>query len=111
MELEVCIGSYVVIGWNATIVDSDFHPIDPAQRVADALACSPLGHGRPRPAVARRPVVIDDDVWIGPNATILKGVHIGAGAFLEPGSVVTADVAAGARVMGNPARLVPRTER
>ena len=111
VEMEIRIGSFVVIGWNATIADSDFHPIDPAQRVADALACSPLGHGRPRPAVARRPVVIDDDVWIGPNATILKGVHIGAGAFVEPGSVGTADVAAGARVMGNPARLVPRTER
>jgi len=104
VEMEVRIGSYVVIGWNATIADSDFHPVAPAQRVADAVACSPLGHGRTRPPVVCLPVTIDDDVWIGPNALILKGVHIGAGAFVEPGSVVTADVPPGARVIGNPAR-------
>src|SRR5262245_47553431 len=45
-ELEVRIGSYVVIGWNATIADTDFHPIGPAERIADALACSALGPGR-----------------------------------------------------------------
>lgn len=111
VETEVTIGSYVIIGWNATIADSDFHPIDPAQRVADALACSPLANGRHRPPVARRPVVIDDDVWIGPNSAILKGVHIGAGAFVEPGSVVTSDVAAGTRVLGNPARAISETGR
>lgn len=111
VELEVRVGNYVIIGWNATIADSDFHPIAPAQRVADALACSPLGNGQPRPAIARRPVTIGDDVWIGPNAAILKGVRIGAGAFIEPGSVVTADVAPGTRVLGNPARLVPGNGR
>src|SRR5262245_20128360 len=92
-ELEIRIGSYVVIGWNATIADSDFHPIAPAERVADALACSPLGKGRARPEVLRRPVIIEDDVWIGPNATILKGVRIGTGAFVEAGALVTRDVA------------------
>ena len=109
VELEVTIGSYVIIGWNASIADSDFHPIAPALRVADAVACSPLAGGRPRPPVARRPVVIGDDVWIGPNAVVLKGVHIGAGAFVEPGSVVTSDVPPGARVLGNPARVVAGT--
>lgn len=109
VELEVRIGNYVIIGWNATIADSDFHPIEPAQRVADAVACSPLGGGRSRPPIVRRSVIIDDDVWIGPNAAILKGVHIGAGAFVEPGAVVTTDVAPGTRVLGNPARLVADT--
>ena len=42
-ELELRIGNYVVIGWNATIADSDFHPLSPAERIADAVACSPLG--------------------------------------------------------------------
>jgi acetyltransferase-like isoleucine patch superfamily enzyme len=51
-------------------------------------------------------VEIEDCVWIGPNATILKGVRIGAGAVIEPGSLVTRDVPARARVMGNPARVV-----
>src|SRR5215510_13858244 len=37
-ELELRIGSYVVIGWNATIADSDFHPLAPAERIADAIA-------------------------------------------------------------------------
>src|SRR5213593_4520134 len=105
-ELELRVGNYVIIGWNATIADTDFHPIEPAARVADAIACSPLGKGRPRPDISRRPVIIDDDVWIGPNAAVLKGVHIGAGAFIEPGSLVTRDVPARARVLGNPAQVI-----
>jgi acetyltransferase-like isoleucine patch superfamily enzyme len=105
-EQELRIGSYVVIGWNATIADSDFHPIAPAERIADAVACSPLGQGLKRPVVARCPVIIEDDVWVGPNATILKGVHIGAGAFVEAGALVTQTVPARARVLGNPARVV-----
>jgi acetyltransferase-like isoleucine patch superfamily enzyme len=109
-ELELRIGSYVVIGWNATIADTDFHPIGPAERIADAIACSPLGKGRQRPEIARRPVIIEDDVWIGPNATILKGVCIGAGAFVEAGSLVTRDVPAGMRVIGNPAQLAGKVE-
>jgi acetyltransferase-like isoleucine patch superfamily enzyme len=105
-ELEVRIGSYVAIGWNATLADTDFHPIAPAERLADAVACSPLANGRRRPAVARRPIVIEDDVWVGPNATILKGVRVGAGAFVEAGALVTRDVPPRARVAGNPAVVV-----
>lgn len=105
-ELELRIGSYVVIGWNTTIADTDFHPIAPALRIADALACSPLGQGRPRPPIPQRAVVIEDDVWIGPNATILKGVRIGAGSFIEPGALVTRNVPARSRVSGNPAEVV-----
>jgi acetyltransferase-like isoleucine patch superfamily enzyme len=105
-ELEIRIGSYVVLGWNTTVADSDFHPLAPAQRIADAIACSPLGKGRSRPPVLRQPVVIEDDVWIGPNATILKGVRIGAGAIVEAGAMVTRDVPSGVRVLGNPAQVV-----
>lgn len=105
-ELEIVVGNYVLIGWNTTIADTDFHPIAPAERIADAIACSPLGKQRPRPVVARKPVIIEDDVWVGPNCTILKGVRIGVGAIIEPGSLVTRDVPAGARVMGNPAQVV-----
>jgi acetyltransferase-like isoleucine patch superfamily enzyme len=105
-EQELRIGRYVVIGWNATITDTDFHPIAPAERIADAIACSPLGRGRARPPLKRQPVVIEDDVWIGPNAAILKGVRLGAGAVIEAGSVVLRDVPPGARVFGNPAQIV-----
>jgi acetyltransferase-like isoleucine patch superfamily enzyme len=50
--------------------------------------------------------VVEDDVSIGGNATILPGVRIGAGALVGAGSVVTRDVPAGAVVAGNPARVV-----
>src|SRR6267154_388696 len=103
-ELEVRIGNYVVIGWNTTISDTDFHPLAPAERIADAIACSPLGQGRPRPPVLKRPVIIEDDVWIGPNATILKGVRLGAGSWIEPGALITRDVPPRSRVIGNPAQ-------
>jgi acetyltransferase-like isoleucine patch superfamily enzyme len=109
-EMEVTIGDYVMIGWNTIITDTDFHPLEPAQRIADAIACSPLGKGRPRPPVLKRPVIIENDVWIGPGSTILKGVHIGSGAFVEPGSVVTGNVQPRARVMGNPARMIGEVE-
>jgi acetyltransferase-like isoleucine patch superfamily enzyme len=105
-EERIQFGRYVVIGWNATIADTDFHPIDPAERIADALACSTLGRGRPRPRCHRAPVVIEDDVWIGPNATILKGVTLGTGSWIEAGAVVTHDVPPRCRVIGNPARIV-----
>jgi len=106
-ELEIRVGNYVMVGWNTTIADSDFHPIAPAERIEDAIACSPLAGKWPRPAIAMKPVVIEDDVWIGPNSTILKGVHIGEGAFIEAGSLVTHDIPAGARVLGNPAQILP----
>ncbi len=105
-ELEIRIGSFVAIGWNTAIADTDFHPIAPAERQADAIACSPLGAGCHRPPIVRRPVIIEDDVWIGPCATILKGVRIGAGAWIEAGALVTRDVPARSRVIGNPAQVV-----
>jgi acetyltransferase-like isoleucine patch superfamily enzyme len=105
-EMRLKIGDRVEIGWHATIVDSDFHPVDPAEREKDIIALSPLGNGAPRRSVVHRPVTIENDVWIGPNATILKGVTLRKGAFIAPGAVVTRDVPSGARVLGNPARLL-----
>jgi acetyltransferase-like isoleucine patch superfamily enzyme len=107
-EEEIRVGDRVVLGWNTYIADSDFHPVDGLARIEDTIACSPSGAARdlPRPEVRHAPVVIGDDVWVGPACTILKGVHIGDGAFIEPGSVVTADVKTRTRVMGNPARVI-----
>ena len=53
-----------------------------------------------------KPVVIEDDVWIGAGAVILPGVRVGRGAVVGAGSVVTKDVPAFGVVVGNPARLV-----
>ena len=51
-----------------------------------------------------KPIVIEDRVWCGANVTITKGVHIGTGAVIAAGAVITKDVPAGALVGGVPAR-------
>ena len=101
---KVSIGKRVVVSYNVTIADSDFHPRDPELRKLDALANAPGGDKSQRPAVIARPVVIADDVWVGIGAIILKGVHIGRGARIGAGAVVTKDVPAGMTIIGNPAR-------
>ncbi len=103
---KISIGNRVFISGGVTIADSDFHPLDPAMRLADTIALSPIGNSKNRPVIKSKPVIIEDDVWIGFNATILKGVHIGAGAVIQPGSLVTEHVPAGITVAGNPAKRV-----
>jgi maltose O-acetyltransferase len=85
----VSIGSNCLIGNYAMIMDSDYH---------DASDLS-------QPGVAR-PIVIDDDVWIGARAIVLKGVHVGRGAVVAAGAVVTKDVPAKTLVAGVPAKHV-----
>jgi len=103
---KISIGKRVFIAGGVTIADSDFHPLDPVLRLADTIALSPIGDSKKRPLISSKPVVIEDDVWIGFNATILKGVHIGAGAVIQPGALVTEHVPAGTTVAGNPAKPV-----
>lgn len=107
-EESITIGDRVAIGWNSYVMDADFHPMEPVARLADVFACSPMGEaaGLSRPAVPTRPVVIEDDVWIGPGCMVFKGVRIGAGSFIEPGSVITTDVPPRSRVAGNPAQVL-----
>lgn len=107
-EERITIGSHVAIGWNSYVMDADFHPLEPVRRLADVFAISPMGvaAGLDRPVIPTRPVVIEDDVWIGPGCMVLKGAHIGAGSFVEPGSVVTITVPPRSRVLGNPAQVV-----
>lgn len=100
---KISIGSYVCIAGGVNIVDTDFHPITPADRMADTIALSPVGDKNYRPKFISLPVIIEDEVWIGFNATILKGVKIGKGAIIQPGSVVVKDVLPGQIVAGNPA--------
>ena len=102
---RVSIGKYVYMAGGVTIVDSDFHPLDPGERLEDTVIISTAGKKKERPGFVIEPVVIEDDVWIGYNATILKGVTIGRGAIIQPGSVIIRDVPAGAIVSGNPAQI------
>jgi maltose O-acetyltransferase len=87
--VKVTIGDRTQIGPGVQILTAD-HPRDVAQRRAG------LEFGRP--------VTIGADVWIGGGAIVLPGVSIGDGAIVGAGAVVTRDVAAGAIVVGNPAR-------
>jgi len=105
-SVRITIGKRVFVAGGVTITDSDFHPLTPASRLVDTIAISPVGDRSRRPPIDARPVEIEDDVWIGYNATVLKGVRIAAGAVIAPGAVVTADVPAGCTVSGNPARIV-----
>jgi acetyltransferase-like isoleucine patch superfamily enzyme len=103
---RIVLGRNVTISYHVTIADSDFHPSDPQLRIRDAIASSPQGDRRQKPAVISQPVTIDDNVWIGIGAIVLKGVHIGAGARIHAGAVITHDVLPGATIAGNPAHLV-----
>lgn len=103
---RISIGSHVLLATGVSILDSDFHPIDVAERTLDAVALSPVGDPAARPSFESRPVVIEDNVRIGPNATVLKGVRVGAGAVVAAGAVVIGDVPPGAHVAGNPAHVI-----
>lgn len=101
------IGSHCLISWQVGIADSDFHPLDPIQRRLDAEALAPYLRERPpRPSIRSAAVIIGDNVWIGMNATVLKGVTIGDNAVIAAGSVVAKDVPANTVVAGNPAVTV-----
>lgn len=57
-----------------------------------------------------RPVVIEDDVWVGANVTIVPGVTIGRGAVIGAGAVVSKDIPPDTVAVGAPLRLRPRHE-
>jgi len=106
-EERIEIGAHCLVSWNVGIADSDFHPIEPAQRRLDSLALAPFYKDRPpRPKIGTAPVIIRDNVWIGMGAVILKGVTIGENSVVAAGAIVTRDVPPNTVVAGNPAKVV-----
>jgi acetyltransferase-like isoleucine patch superfamily enzyme len=56
--------------------------------------------------VSRGDILIEDDAWIGFGVIVLDGVHIGSGAVIGAGSVVTRDIPANAIAAGIPAKVI-----
>lgn len=95
--ISVTIGNRVMVGANSSISDTDWHPVDSIRRIAgDAGASSP--------------VVVEDDVWLGANVVVLKGVTIGRGSVIAANSVVTKSISSGVIAGGVPARTLRKIE-
>jgi len=87
----VRIGPRCNIGSHVIIMDNDFHSLDPEHR----LDVPPSA-----------PIIVEENVWIGVRATVLRGVTIGAGSVVAAGSVVTKDVPPRTLVGGLPAKVI-----
>jgi acetyltransferase-like isoleucine patch superfamily enzyme len=103
---SISIGDRVLISHGVNIHDTNSHSLSANLRNQHLLTMWANGHPAELPDVPDSPVVVEDDVWIGFNATILKGVRIGKGAIVGAGALVTKDVLPFTVVVGNPARCV-----
>ncbi|HSJ66766.1 MAG TPA: acyltransferase [Anditalea sp.] len=90
---EIIIGNNVRIGPYTIIQDDDFHNVTDTNE-----------------AGKKKPIIIEDDVWISSRATILKGVTIGKGAVVGAGSVVTKDIPPYTLVGGVPAKAIKKLQ-
>lgn len=105
---EIVIGDHTLISHGVNIHDFDSHPQDPITRREEYAR---IFHDRKfpkNPHSKGERIQIGNDVWIGFNATILKGVTLGDGCIIGANSVITHDVPAGALVVGNPQRILSR---
>ena len=101
---KIKIGDNVFIAWNVNIFDHNSHSLDYNVRRRD-LPCL-FNKKKTWDDVVIRPTIIEEDVWIGVNAIILKGIIIGKGAIVAAGAVVTKNVPPNTIVAGNPAKVI-----
>ena len=91
---KIVIGKYLFCGGNVSIWDTDFHPLNYMQRRKGNLG------------VKSSSINIGDDVFIGANSIILKGVTIGDKAIVAAGSVVSKDIPENEIWGGNPIKKI-----
>jgi acetyltransferase-like isoleucine patch superfamily enzyme len=108
---SVTIGNYVLIAHLVDIHDNNSHSTAWRDRREDAVNVFERHQALDTTKVDSAAVVIEDDVWIGAKSTIMKGVHIGRGAVIAAGSMVTRDVEPFTLVAGNPAREIKKLEQ
>lgn len=102
---KVCIGNCVLISNHVHVYDNNNHPIAPNVR-RKMMMEGFEGDAWQWKHADSKPVVIEDDVWIGEYAAVMKGVTIGRGSIVAAHAVVTKDVPPYTIVAGNPARVV-----
>jgi acetyltransferase-like isoleucine patch superfamily enzyme len=93
---SILIGNDVMIGANAAIFDTDFHSLAIENRRTR------------RDKIITKKVIIEDNVFIGMNSMILKGVHIGKNSIIGAGSIVLTDVEPNSVFAGNPASFIKK---
>lgn len=91
---KVEIGRECAISWNCTIIDNDMHQL------------VNKGEGGGTAEDGPNHVILEDHVWLGAGATVLKGVTIGHDSVVAAGAIVTRDVPPFTLVAGVPARPV-----
>ena len=96
---SIKIGSYCKIGTNTIIRDSDSHSLNYLERRNEVDR-----------DIKVSPIIIGDDVFIGANSIILKGVVIGNRAIVAAGSVVSKSIPEDEIWGGNPARFIKRNQ-
>ncbi len=108
--LNITIGRTVFIGYGCAFTGHAAIDIADQVMIAHKVNLVTAGHpvepGRRREYITAEPIRIDTDVWIGAAATVLPGVHIGEGAVVAAGAVVTHDVPPAALVAGVPAKVI-----
>lgn len=97
---HVEIGNNVMIGGGATIIDCDFHSVNYKDWFSD----------KDEENMISKPVIIGNNVLIGMNSIILKGVSIGDGSIIGAGSVVATNIPENEIWGGNPAKFIKRND-
>ena len=109
--LNIFIGKSVFINSGCTFQDQGQIHIKNNVLIGHNVTMVTLNHDsnpQKRGDIYLKPIVVNDNVWIGSGATILPGVEIGKGSIVAAGAVVTKDVPDNVVVGGNPARIIKK---